>query len=89
VPLPRKKCADIITLGFPLPNRCPERFTCKDLKLSFVSQLKSDFGAECMRFEADAAVFNLVRRVPRVALEVINLSDRKSASTASEGPFGP
>jgi hypothetical protein len=46
----------------------------KDLKLFVVCHQKSEFGVEWMRFEADAAVPDLVRGVARVAFEVTDLS---------------
>src|ERR1700735_3957267 len=42
----------------------------KHLKLFVVSHEKSEFGVEWMRFEADAAVPDLVRRVPQGAFAV-------------------
>jgi hypothetical protein len=46
----------------------------KGVKVFVVSHQKSEFGVEWMRFEADAAVPDLVRRVAHVVFEVTDLS---------------
>jgi hypothetical protein len=61
-------------IGIPTNESKPGETHLKDLKLFVVSHLKSEFGVEWMRFEADAAVPDLVRRVPHVAFEVTDLS---------------
>jgi hypothetical protein len=50
----------------------------KDLKVFVVSHQKSEFGMEWMRFEADAAVPDLVRRVPHVAHPTVSASHSSS-----------
>jgi hypothetical protein len=69
----KKECFGITASGFPLPNRSLETHL-KHLKLFVVSHQKREFGVEWMRFEADATVPDLVRRVPHVAFEVSDLS---------------
>ena len=61
-------------VGIPTTESKPGETHLKDLKLFVVSHQKSEFGVEWMRFEADAAVPDLVRRVPHVAFEVTDLS---------------
>ena len=61
-------------IGIPTTESKPEETYLKDLKLFVVSHQKSEFGVEWMRFEADAAVPDLVRRVPHVPFEVTDLS---------------
>jgi hypothetical protein len=53
-------------LGIPTTESKPGETHLKDLKLFVVSHQKSEFGVEWMRFEADAAVPDLVRRVAHV-----------------------
>jgi hypothetical protein len=48
------------------------------LKLFIVSHEKSEFGVEWMRFEADAAVPDLVRQVPHVRFGTSRLKWRIS-----------
>lgn len=45
----------------------------KEFKTFIVGHESSEFGVEWMRFEADAPVPDLVRRVPHVAFEVSDL----------------
>src|SRR6516162_6704822 len=61
-------------IGIPTTESKPEETHLKDLKLFVVSHQKSEFGVGWMRFEADAAVPDLVRRVPHVPFEVTDLS---------------
>jgi hypothetical protein len=61
-------------IGIPTDESTPGETHLKHLKLFVVSDQKSEFGVEWMRFEADAAVPDLVRRVPHVAFEVTDLS---------------
>ena len=61
-------------IGIPTTESKPEETHLKDLKLFVVSHQKSEFGVGWMRFEADAAVPDLVRRVAHVAFEVTDLS---------------
>ena len=60
-------------IGIPTTNSKPGETHLKHLKLFVVSHQKSEFGVEWMRFEADAAVPDLVRRVAHVAFEVTDL----------------
>ena len=61
----------------------------RSLKLFVVSQQKSEFGVEWMRFEADAAVPDLVRRVPHVAFEVTDLSSELAGREILIPPNSP
>jgi len=61
-------------IGIPTSESKPGETHLKHLKVFVVSHQKSEFGVEWMRFEADAAVPDLVRRVPHVAFEVTDLS---------------
>jgi hypothetical protein len=58
----------------PTTEAQPGETHLKHLKVYVVSHDKSEFGVEWMRFEADAAVPDLVRQVPRVAFEVADLA---------------
>ena len=49
-------------IGIPATESKPGEIHLKHLKLFVVSHQKSEFGVEWMRFEADAAVPDLVRR---------------------------
>lgn len=60
-------------IGIPTTESRPGETYLKNLKVFVVSHEKSEFGVEWMRFEPDAAVPDLVRRVPHVAFEVTNL----------------
>src|SRR5580692_3891238 len=60
-------------IGNPTTEAKPGETHLKHLKLFVVSHEKSEFGVEWMRFEADAAVPDLVRQVPHVAFEVADL----------------
>jgi hypothetical protein len=57
-------------IGIPTTEAKPGETHLKRLKLFVVGHEKSEFGVEWMRFEADAAVPDLVRQVPHVAFEV-------------------
>src|ERR1700690_4306130 len=61
-------------IGIPTTQAKPGETHLKHLKLFVVSHEKSEFGVEWMRFEADAAVPDLVRQVPHVAFEVADLA---------------
>jgi hypothetical protein len=61
-------------MGIPTTESKPGETHLKHLKVFVVSHDKSEFGVEWMRFEADAAVPDLVRRVPHVAFEVTDLA---------------
>jgi hypothetical protein len=54
-----------------------------------VSHQKSEFGVEWMRFEADAAVPDLVRRVAHVAFEVTDLSSELAGREILIPPNSP
>jgi hypothetical protein len=56
-------------IGIPTAESKPGETHLKHLKLFVVSHQKSEFGVEWMRFEADAAVPDLVRRVAHVAFD--------------------
>jgi hypothetical protein len=61
-------------IGIPTTELKPGETHLKHLKVFVVSHQKSQFGVEWMRFEADAAVPDLVRQVPYVAFEVTDFS---------------
>jgi hypothetical protein len=61
-------------IGIPTTEAKPGETHLKHLKVFVVSHEKSEFGVEWMRFEADAAVPDLVRQVPHVAFEVADLA---------------
>ncbi len=61
-------------IGIPTTEAKPGETHLKHLKLFVVSHEKNEFGVEWMRFEADAAVPDLVRQVPHVAFEVADLA---------------
>ena len=61
-------------IGIPTADPKPGETHLKELKVFVVSHQKSEFGVEWMRFEADASVPDLVRRVPHVAFEVADLA---------------
>ena len=61
----------------------------KHLKLFVVSHEKSEFGVEWMRFEADAAVPDLVRQVPHVAFEVADLASELAGREILIPPNSP
>jgi len=61
-------------IGIPTTESKHGETHLKHLKLFVVSHQKSEFGVEWMRFEADAEVPDLVRRVAHVAFEVSDLS---------------
>lgn len=61
----------------------------KHLNLFVVSHQKSEFGVESMRFEADAAVPDLVRRVAHVAFEVTDLSSELAGREILIPPNSP
>jgi hypothetical protein len=56
-------------IGIPTTEAKPGESHLKHLKLFVVSHEKSEFGVEWMRFEADAAVPDLVRQVPHARLK--------------------
>src|SRR5208283_869214 len=57
--------------------------------LFVVSHEKSEFGVEWMRFEADAAVPDLVRQVPHVAFEVADLASELAGPEILIPPNSP
>ena len=61
-------------IGIPTNESRAGETHLKHLKVFVFSHDKSEFGVEWMRFEADAAVPDLVRRVAHVAFEVTDLS---------------
>src|ERR1700756_215442 len=69
-------------IGIPTTEAKPGETHLKHLKLFVVSHEKSEFGVEWMRFEADAAVPDLVRRVPHV-------TDLSSELAGREIPIPP
>ena len=76
-------------IGIPTNESKPGETHLKHLKLFVVSHQKSEFGVEWMRFEADAAVPDLVRRVPHVAFEVTDLSSELAGREILIPPNSP
>src|SRR5271169_1960783 len=76
-------------IGIPTDESKPGETHLKDLKLFVVSHQKSEFGVEWMRFEADAAVPDLVRRVAHVAFEVTDLSSELAGREILIPPNSP
>ena len=76
-------------IGIPTNESKPGATHLKDLKVFVVSHQKSEFGVEWMRFEADAAVPDLVRRVPHVAFEVTDLSSELAGREILIPPNSP
>src|SRR5215472_1576519 len=73
----------------PTTESKPGETHLEDLKLFVVSHQKSEFGMEWMRFEVDAAVPDLVRRVPHVAFEVTDLSSELAGREILIPPNSP
>jgi hypothetical protein len=76
-------------IGIPTTEAKPGEIHLKRLKLFVVSHEKSEFGVEWMRFEADAAVPDLVRQVPHVAFEVSNLASELAGREILIPPNSP
>jgi hypothetical protein len=76
-------------IGIPTTESKPGESHLEDLKVFVVSHQKSEFGVEWMRFEADAAVPDLVRRVPHVAFEVTDLSSELAGREILIPPNSP
>ena len=83
------QCVGITTSGFPLTESKPGETHLKHLKLWVVSHQKSEFGVEWMRFEAEAAVPDLIRLVPHVAFEVTDLSSELAGREILIPPNSP
>ncbi|HLX86028.1 MAG TPA: hypothetical protein VKR59_19165, partial [Terriglobales bacterium] len=76
-------------IGIPTTEAKPGETHLKHLKVFVVSHEKSDFGVEWMRFEADAAVPDLVRQVPHVAFEVADLASELAGREILIPPNSP
>jgi hypothetical protein len=76
-------------IGIPTTEAKPGGTHLKHLKLFVVSHEKSEFGVEWMRFEADAAVPDLVRQVPHVAFEVADLASELAGREILIPPNSP
>jgi hypothetical protein len=76
-------------IGIPTTESKPGETHLEHLKLFVVSHQKSDFGVEWMRFEADAAVPDLVRTVAHVAFEVTDLSSELAGREILIPPNSP
>jgi hypothetical protein len=76
-------------IGIPTTEAKPGETHLKHLKLFVVSHEKSEFGVEWMRFEADAAVPDLVRQVPHVAFEVADLASELAGREILIPPNSP
>jgi hypothetical protein len=75
-------------IGIPTTESMPGETHLKHLKVFVVSHQKSEFGVEWMRFEPDAAVPDLVRRVPHVAFEVADLASELAGREILIPPTG-
>ena len=76
-------------IGIPTTEAKPGETHLKHLKVFVVSHDKSEFGVEWMRFEAEAAVPNLVRQVPHVAFEVDDLASELAGREILIPPNSP
>jgi hypothetical protein len=76
-------------VGIPTSESKPGETHLKHLKVFVVSHEKSEFGVEWMRFEAGAAVPDLVRRVPHVAFEVTDLAAELAGREILIAPNSP
>jgi hypothetical protein len=76
-------------IGIPTTEAKPGETHLKHLKLFVVSHEKSEFGVEWMRFEADAAIPDLVRQVPHVAFEVADLASELAGREILIPPNSP
>jgi hypothetical protein len=76
-------------IGIPTTEAKPGESHLKRLKLFVVSHEKSEFGVEWMRFEADAAVPDLVRQVAHVAFEVDDLASELAGREILIAPNSP
>jgi hypothetical protein len=76
-------------IGIPTTEAKSGETHLKHLKLFVVSHEKSEFGVEWMRFEADAAVPDLVRQVPHVAFEVADLASELAGREILIPPNSP
>ena len=74
-------------IGIPTTEARPGETHLKHLKLFVVSHEKSEL--EWMRFEADAAVPDLVRHVPHVAFEVADLASELAGREILIPPNSP
>ncbi len=84
-----KKISCAVLLGIPTTEAKPGETHLKHLKLFVVSHEKSEFGVEWMRFEADAAVPDLIRQVPHVAFEVADLASELAGREILIPPNSP
>jgi hypothetical protein len=85
----RKKMRRYHHIGIPTTESKPGETHLKELKVFVVSHQKSEFGVEWMRFEADAAVPDLVRQVAHVAFEVTDLSSELAGREILIPPNSP
>jgi len=73
-------------IGIPTTEAKPGETHLKHLKVFVVSHEKSEFGVEWMRFEADAAIPDLVRHVP---FEVADLASELAGREVLIPPNSP
>ena len=76
-------------IGIPTSQSRPEERHIKHLRIFIVGHEKSEYGVESMRFEADAAVPELVRQVPHVAFEVSDLASELEGREILIAPNSP
>lgn len=76
-------------IGIPTTESKPGETHLKQLELFVVNHQKSEFGVEWMRFEADAAVTDLDRRVAHVAFEKTGLSSELAGREILIPPNSP
>ncbi|MGB6609416.1 MAG: hypothetical protein WBE63_06735 [Acidobacteriaceae bacterium] len=76
-------------IGIPTDQSRPGERHIERLKIYLVGHEKSEYGVEWMRFEADAAVPELVRHVAHVAFEVSDLESELEGREILIAPNSP
>ncbi len=62
-------------LGIPVENPIPGEYYIPHLKIFVAGFEKSPFGVQWMRFEDDCPIDKLIKSVPHLAFEVVNIED--------------
>jgi hypothetical protein len=76
-------------IGIPTKQSRPGERHIAHLKTFVVGHENSEYGVEWMRFEADAPIRELVRRVPHVAFEVSDLASELIGREILIAPSSP
>ena len=76
-------------IGIPTSQPRPGERYLEGLKVFIVGHERSEYGVEWMRFEANAAVPELVRQVPHVAFEVSDLASELAGREILIAPNSP